>query len=116
MAACKIHKELCMEFAWFDAWLCDLKAAVERSVLARRPDIKPDRLAKLSAVDYVQDGKCHWVLVAGQIRFAVRDEDGTILGVEGDVIRKGPIFGRVGEWESWDWASDPPRQIQDRIA
>jgi hypothetical protein len=105
-----------MEFAWLDGWLCDLKAAVERSILARRPNIPADRLAKLSAVDYVQDGKYHWVLVAGQIRFAVRDEDGTILGVEADVIRKDRNFGRVGQWESWDWASDPPRQIQDRTA
>src|SRR5690348_5339805 len=75
MAGRTAHKEPCMELAWLDAWLCDLKAAVERSILARRPDIKPDRLARLSAVDYVQDGKYHWVMIAGQIRFAARDED-----------------------------------------
>ena len=35
----KPPKELCMEFAWLDGWLCDLKDAVERSILKAKPNV-----------------------------------------------------------------------------
>jgi hypothetical protein len=112
----KAPKELCMEFAWLDGWLCDLKDAVERSILKAKPHIAPDRLAKLSAVDYIRHGKYHWIMIVGQLRFAVRDEDGVIFGVEGDVIRRNRSFGKVGEWEGWDWEPYPPTRLHDRTA
>lgn len=88
-----------MEFAWLDGWSLDLKDAVERSVLKAKPNISADRLARLSKVDDVRSGKCHWEMVAGQLQFAVRLADWTIFGVTGDVIRFRRPFGKIGAWE-----------------
>jgi hypothetical protein len=116
MSGRKPPKELCMEFAWLDSWLCDLKDAVERSIRKAKPNISPDRLAKLSEVSYIRHGRYHWVMIAGQIRFAVRNEDGVIFGVEADVIRRDRAYGKVGEWEEWGWETDPPSRLQQQAA
>lgn len=103
------RKEVCMEFAWLDAWLLDLRDAVERSILARRPQIRADRLAKLSEANYIKYSGYHWIFVCGQIRYVVRNRDGMILGVKNGRIDGRRTFGVVGQWEAWSWETYPPQ-------
>ena len=109
------RKELCMEFAWLDGWLCDLKDAVERSVVKSNPDISPDKFADRTRVECIQSGRYHWVSIGGEFRFAVRSVNGVIFGVKGDAIEFRQPFGCVGEWEQWDWETFPPRRVRDPI-
>jgi hypothetical protein len=46
------HLGINREFAFLDAWPCDLRDAAERAIQATRPRIRPDRPAE---VDVGQD-------------------------------------------------------------
>jgi hypothetical protein len=97
-----------MEFAWLDAWLLDLRDAVERSILAAKPNIDTDKLAKLSKVECDADSTYEWIFVGGTIRYVVRKRDGVILGFENGRVNGHRPYGVVGQWEAYDWGTYPP--------
>jgi hypothetical protein len=55
------------------------------------------------------------VSIGGEFRFAVRSVNGVIFGLKGGAIQFRQPFGRVTEWEQWDWEASPPRRVRDPI-
>lgn len=108
----KRSKELNMEFAWLDGWLEELRFATIRRFERTEPGASSDRLKSMSEVETTEGDGYVWIYLGGRIRFVARLRDGIILDAEGGRVNGRKSYGRIGEWEQWDWSHHYPRRVE----